>query len=602
MKKILCIAATALAVVSSVISCTKDGFQIDDPYINESGCIYMHVGEYYIVNCTADPETAKWSSSDTDVVTADNGVIIALKSGSAKITVNPKMGKRITFEVYVTAVPITDFTIAESFSIYAGNYTYVEIKGLTPENASASSIAWESSDNSIFTVNAEEGSVRLTGIAEGTATLTGKADDVTRTSTVTVKGPEKLTLPSKVDAYVNHDVEVSVVQEPEVYTDYSWHINQEGRICDLRSEGAKAVLTGYAVGKCTLELTLAGGSIKKSCEVTVNTGSLVLDKSESTLIAGDNLTLTATQFPVQYNDYEWISEDASVATVSGSGNTAVVKAGNKTGETVIRCYVNGRDICASCRISTYGEDYLDALMFVLVRPNRDPVNLGDNVYVAPDHSSDTELRVITIYKTDLPECFKGRIKWNTGTPSEDSFSTVIKNQNKYREFTVTCSTPVGNYSINYVQGFRELEVREFEYNPFPTVANYGDRPGWYIGTYYSHYFDAFYRTLPSKTISLSPIGWAIWAIKPNRSFFVTGLDDYKSGSIDIIQKDYAISANADGIHTRRDYIHVYFRNQKIEDYKNGTWFETDDVTSSKTVDGTLSVNGQSFRIHCYIQP
>lgn len=598
MKKILCIAATALAVVSSVISCTKDGFQIDDPYINESGCIYMHVGEYYIVNCTADPETAKWSSSDTDVVTADNGVIIALKSGSAKVTVNPKMGKRITFVVYVTAVPITDFTIAESFSIYAGNYTYVEIKGLTPENASASSIVWESSDNSIFTVNAEEGGVRLTGIAEGTATLTGKADDVTRTSTVTVKGPEKITLPSKVDAYVNHDVEVSIVQEPEVYTDYSWSIRQEGHICDLRSEGAKAVLTGYAVGKCTLELTLAGGSIKKSCEVTVNTGSLVLDKSESTLIAGDNLTLTATQYPVQYSDYEWVSDDTGVATVSGSGNTAVVKAGNKTGETVIRCYVNGRDICASCRISTYGEDYLDALMFVLVRPNRDPVNLGDNVYVAPDHSSDTELRVITMYKTDLPECFKGRIKWNTGTPSEDSFSTVIKNQNKYREFTVTCSTPVGNYSINYVQGFKELEVRKFVYSDF--------RPGtsihynWYQ-EYGTWYFKPFYKQLPDKTFTLWPEASETMSIGPNQEFFFTGVDSYEDRSYNCVQL-YGTSNYTEGLTAVRDRISLVYESNTITSSSYGSWLKTDDVTTTKSFNGSVSVNGQLFKIRGYIKP
>lgn len=600
MRKLFYFAVIISAAIFAAISCTKEGFQIDDPDINESGGINMYVGDFYIVNCTPAPQTAKWSSSNTDVATVEDGVIFAHNPGNAKISANPKVGKKISFNVFVAAVPITDFTIAESISLYAGNSTYLEISELSPENASISSIAWESSDNSVFTVTLAEGGVKINGIAEGTAKLTGRADGVTRVSTVTVKGPEKLSLPSHVDAYINHEVEVSVVQEPEVYKDYNWSIRQDGNICSVRSEGAKAVLTGVALGKCTLELSLAGGSIKKSCEVTVHNGSLVLDKSESTLLAGDELTLTATQYPVQYNDYEWASDDASVATVSGNGKTAVVKAGDKTGETVIRCYINGRDISASCRVSTFGPDYLDKMGIVLVEQYMTPKFLGENVYVSPKRSSDTELRVMTIYRTDLPECFKGRVKWSTGTPSADSYSTVIKNQSSYRNLPITCSTPVGDMKINYIQGFMELEVREFDYSDFRVGSSI--HYNWYQ-QYGEWYFKPFYQQIPDKTAKLDPVGWSLWSISPDRAFFFTGVDDYGS-RVNCATEKYGIATSAEGLTVVTDKIKLTYDASHIliTSYERGYWLKTDDVTSSKTVDGTVTVHGQSFKIHCIIKP
>lgn len=185
MKKILYLFAAMAALFSAATACTKDGLLIDDPYINTVGSLNMYVGDFYVVNCTEDPWTAKWTSSNREVATVEGGIITAFSPGTAKITVAPKMGKKTSFNVIVEAVPVTDFKIDDAISLYAGRTIYLEVKGISPSNASATSIVWESSDESVFIVKVEEGSVKLLGKSEGTAKLTGSANGVTRTSTVT---------------------------------------------------------------------------------------------------------------------------------------------------------------------------------------------------------------------------------------------------------------------------------------------------------------------------------------------------------------------------------------------------------------------------------
>lgn len=607
MKNFFLSIVTLLAAVWAV-SCS-DVFSIDDPTISETGVIQMKVGEYYIVNCT-DPVNARWTSSNPGVADVDEGVIIAYSPGTAKITVNPKMGKRMSFQVNVEAVPVTKFNIVEAFSLYVGGSEYLEITEVVPSNATVSSLEWESSNVAVMTVEKDENGVKISGLSEGTAKLTGRSKSCSKTSVVTVKGPEKVSLPASVDAYVDSDIEVTAVQEPEVYKDYNWSIRQDGNVCKVRSEGAKAILTGVAPGKCTLELSLAGGSIKKSCEVTVKMGDLVLDKSEHTFLAGDRLRLTATQVPQKYNDYEWVSDDADVASVSEDGNSALVTAGKYSGETVIRCYVNGRAISASCRVKTIGVDYLDDIHLALVvSPIGKPRFLSSLVYVSPDRKDDTELCALTMYGEKLPECFKGRVHWSMGTPSEDGFRTVISNTSgSYEELDLTFTTPIGNRTITYVKGYNRLEVRPFQYVEFDRLTA-GERGNpWYKGPNYREgYFQYIFWTsswwttegLPGVAGELFPSTWRTWSgsVKPGDDLLFTGVDDYGDS--------YRVGASisADGMSSVSRETEVVISNGKRRTMRTEKYGHvSEDITSAKIINGTLTSNGQSFYVYCPVKP
>lgn len=597
-----------MSVLGTAVSCTKESFIIDDPAINSGGSILMLQGDVYVINCSHEQGQAKWSSSDQGVADVINGVIFAYNPGTAKITVDPKHGKAISFNVIVKGIPVREFTIDDKIEMYAGNSVYLEVRGIVPENATATSISWSSSDESVLTVTTEGGSVRLNGLSQGTARLTGTSEGVSHSSTVTVKGPDKVNLPASLDAYVDHEVEVTAVQEPEVYSDYNWSIRQDSNVCTVRSEGAKAVLTGIAPGKCTLELSLGGGAVRKSCEVTVKDGSLVIDKSELTFFTGDEITLTATQFPQNYSDYVWESDDESIATVSGNGSSAVVRGGSASGETVVRCYVNGKRISASCRVNTIGPSIMADLTFLLVRPGKNNTYLSSMLYVSPAHNGDVELRVVDMYGQDLPEVFKGRVQWSFGTPSDDSFSTFINySYPGYNEFDIEFSTPVGSQTITYVHGYKSVEVRPFEY----VECTIFPERGWYKGPQYTDYYLQYrlnaLKYLPYSVGSFYPNTWQTWtgSVKPGDDLVLTGIDDFGEPVhlYGLSSSNLKFSDDAEGLSIVTRDVEVSYPGNGVRRTWTGRFGHVSEtITSSKIINGKLNVRGQEFIVRCQVKP
>lgn len=608
MKRFSLMIAAAVCTFCAAVSCTKDVFSFDDPYVKPGATLRMMVGEFYFINCSADPKTVQWSSSRPEVAGIADGVVVANSPGTSRITVAPKHGRKLYFDVNVVPVPVTAFEIEKTLSLYCGSQVYLEVSGIVPENADAASIAWESSDESVAAVKLEGASVRISGISEGTAILTGKAEGVSHSCTVTVKGPDNVTLPSSVEAYVGHDVEVTAVQEPEVYSDYNWSIRQDSNVCTVRSEGAKAVLIGIAPGKCTLELSLGGGSVRKSCEVTVKDGSLVIDKSELTFFTGDEITLTATQFPQNYSDYVWESDNESIATVSGNGSSAVVRGGSASGETVVRCYVNGKRISASCRVNTIGPSIMADLTFLLVRPGKNNTYLSSMLYVSPAHNGDVELRVVDMYGQDLPEVFKGRVQWSFGTPSDDSFSTFINySYQGYNEFDIVFSTPVGNQTITYVHGYKSVEVRPFEYfecTIFP-------ERGWYKGPQYTDYYLQYrlnaLKYLPYSVGSFYPNTWQTWtgSVKPGDDLVLTGIDDFGEPVhlYGLSSSNLKFSDDAEGLSIVTRDVEVSYPGNGVRRTFTGRFGHVSEtITSSRIINGKLNVRGQEFIVRCQVKP
>lgn len=586
-------------------SCTKDNFSIDDASIVPGGSFYMTVGDFYIIQCSGDPNLAKWTSSDTEIVEVYNGALFAKAPGMANISVRAPHGKPIDFYVVVAAQPVTNFKIPSTLSMFVNSEQFVEVTDIVPETAGKTSIKWSSSDESIFTVAIEKGDVKVSAHKAGQAELIGEGEDITKKCIITVKGPS-ISLPSSAVAYVNAETTVTVSQEPESYKDYNWSIEQDDDYCSIVPGGATVTLRGKKPGNCKLFLSLDGGNVKLICNITVKPGDLTLDKSEQNLFANEQFTLTATQNPERYSDFEWVSDNNSIATVSGSGKSATVRAGTQSGETVVRCYLNGRALSAECRVKIIGADYLDKLAFVLRLETAKDVWLGDEAYVSPT-TADSELRLITIYGTKLPDCFNGRISWNTGTASTDGFSCIMTNSKTYSEREVICSTPVGNMTLKYIQGFRRLLVRPFvysEFNPKYPTAN-----SWIVTNNFSSWaayaFKPMYNSIPSSVGELTPVGWSNWSIVEEKDIFFSGVADNETVTTLI---SYDIEANVDGFDKVRDYYKVamYTNTKEIVSSgdwtKKGNWLHTNSVASNKTVDGTIKVNGQSFKVHCVVTP
>ena len=125
------------------------------------------------------------NSSDTSVVTVDNGKIKGIKTGTSDITLETANGIKITAKVTVSPkeIPATgiELTSNETLELNIGNTSDITYK-LLPEDTT-DKVVFSSSDDNIAKVDTNG---KITAISNGTVTITLTAGTVNKTITVTV--------------------------------------------------------------------------------------------------------------------------------------------------------------------------------------------------------------------------------------------------------------------------------------------------------------------------------------------------------------------------------------------------------------------------------
>ena len=140
---------------------------------------------------TATNQSVTWKSSNTKIVTVDStGNIKGIKKGKATITVktvdNKKTAKCIVTVKTIPIINVTNITIdAENISMNVGDSDILTTT-ITPDNTTNQNVTWNSSDESIVTVNSEG---EIEGLKSGKATITATTVDGKKTAkcVVTVK-------------------------------------------------------------------------------------------------------------------------------------------------------------------------------------------------------------------------------------------------------------------------------------------------------------------------------------------------------------------------------------------------------------------------------
>ncbi len=174
--KITATTSDALSATCDVVVENRPTVAIDEPAAS------VWVGETVTLNATATPGVAAitWKSSDTTVATVQNGVVKALKPGTATITATVNGGNFDTCKVTVADKPT--ISITQSIAVSTGE-TATLTATVTPDDTE---ITWESSDKTVATV--QNGVV--TAVGAGTATITATVNggnSATCTVTVTDK-------------------------------------------------------------------------------------------------------------------------------------------------------------------------------------------------------------------------------------------------------------------------------------------------------------------------------------------------------------------------------------------------------------------------------
>ena len=134
----------------------------------------------------ATNKTIKWASSDSDIATIDsNGLVTAVKPGTATITATTSTGLTAKCEITVIAATIdaTGLTLnIEEAEMIEGNTLHL-IATVAPDNALDKTIKWVSSDISVATVDVNG---FVSAIKVGKATITATCGELTATCEVTV--------------------------------------------------------------------------------------------------------------------------------------------------------------------------------------------------------------------------------------------------------------------------------------------------------------------------------------------------------------------------------------------------------------------------------
>ena len=292
-----------------------------------------------------------WSSSNTTVVTVDDGVLTARTPGSATITVTcgtktTSCTVRVTASCTAIALNKTNTTLNLS-----GTATTTLIPTLSPSNTT-DAVVWVSSNTSIATVL--DGVV--TAKANGSTTITATCGNKSATCYITVGSTctglsfTITSLTIGMDAS-NYNIAEYLKVTPSSCTDTIVWSSNKTNIVTVSSTGK---LVAKSPGSATITVTC--GSKTATCPVTVVsycTGVSLSSSSMTLDLSGTKTaTLTATLTPSNTTDtVTWSSSNTSVATVNNGVVTAkangsatiTVTCGNKSAT----CAITVKTSCTS---------------------------------------------------------------------------------------------------------------------------------------------------------------------------------------------------------------------------------------------------------------
>lgn len=330
--------------------------------ILSSNNISLFEGDKSQLEVTVKPDDAvnkyvEWYTSNPDVVlVSDNGLMTAIKSGNATITVMAKDGSNVTATCAVTVKPIKaqSITISNtSVSLDPGD-TYQLEATVLPENTSDNTVIWTSSNSNIASVSSTG---LVTAKTYGEVTITAKTNDGSNLSDKCIVSVSPIIAtsiniePESVSILEGEEKELSVSFTPSnvTFKDVVW-LSLDETIATVASNG---IVKGNSVGKAYIVArTTDGSNLAASCEVNVNpvlaTG-ISLSTNSQDVVIGNTVVITAALHPANttIKTIEWSSADSDIAKVEDG----VVYALN-IGKTIITAKTtDGTNISASCEIN-----------------------------------------------------------------------------------------------------------------------------------------------------------------------------------------------------------------------------------------------------------
>ena len=258
----------------SFSACKKVGTELVDvvSISIDKTSIQLKVGETVTLSATVNPsnasdKTVTWSSSDVSIAAVDDGIVKALKIGTA--TIKAKAGdKTATCSITIVPTEVSSITLDKSSASLKVGETVTLIATVGPEDATDRTVIWASSDTTVITVS----NGVVTAKKLGTATITAKAGDKTATCSITViPTPVTSVTLNKTTASlkVGETITLSATVNPSDATDKTVTWTTSDATVATVSNG---VVTAKKMG--TVTITAQAGDKSANCTVKVLSDAL----------------------------------------------------------------------------------------------------------------------------------------------------------------------------------------------------------------------------------------------------------------------------------------------------------------------------------------
>ena len=253
--------------------------------------IELMVGESETL--TATPESVTWSTSDESVATVEDGVVTAIKDGTATITVSAEGWTEATCTVTVTKAPeYAELTVDKDVvELREGGASVTVTATFTVNNEPYDcELTWASDDETIATV--KDGAITPVGVGSTVVTVSVEYNGETYFAEVEVavkpneniqvsKGEMQLAL-----AEINGDIlsdtfTATAYKAGEVNANVTLtYASSNEQVAVVTEDEGVATVTAKGVGSCLISVSYesAYGKIETFVSVTVTRSTLVLDE------------------------------------------------------------------------------------------------------------------------------------------------------------------------------------------------------------------------------------------------------------------------------------------------------------------------------------
>ncbi len=267
-----------------------------------------------------------WSSSNEEIATVDaNGVVTGVKKGNVRIVASSTDGANIRANINVRVTQSAEEIVLKTteLTVNVGRNAVLRVDVL-PKNADDKNVVWASSDESVAKVDNRG---RVTGVSAGTCQITcssASAEGVSAAATVNVQIPvTKITFGEVPVVYVDESTKLEWTVEPADATNPG--VTFEAGNKKVLSVAEDGTVTGLQKGESYVTAVSADGSNRRArilVKVRIHATGVHMRRQAAYINKGATTTCTAVLEPKGADDTRmtWISEDESIATVSGNAN------------------------------------------------------------------------------------------------------------------------------------------------------------------------------------------------------------------------------------------------------------------------------------------